>query len=63
MSIDGRILKLSIKLNDPALAMKLVKAGYDTPTKIRKATNAELEAINGIGKTTVTSLRKVCPRR
>ena len=55
--------KLAVKLGDPELAALLVDAGFDNPAKIRAAEDADLEAVNGIGKSSVAKLRKKLPRR
>jgi DNA integrity scanning protein DisA with diadenylate cyclase activity len=54
--------KLARKLGDPRLAAALVEAGFDNPAKIRKATDKELRAIDGVGPATLKAIRgKVRP--
>ena len=60
--MDARVQKLAVKLRDRGLAAVLVDAGYDTPAKVRKATNKQLEAITGVGKTTLERIRARVPR-
>ena len=60
--MDGRVQKLAIKLGDRGLAAILVDAGLDTPQKIRRATDKELEAVPGIGSVTKGKLRAQLPR-
>jgi len=45
------------------LAMKLVEAGYTTPGKVQDATNTQLEAIPGVGRAQVETIREVLPKR
>jgi len=54
--------KLAIKLGDAALAGKLVEAGYTTPRQIKAATDADLQAIPGIGPASVRAIRARFPR-
>lgn len=41
----------------------LVQAGFDTPRKIRGATDQELSAIPTVGGATVTHLREQWPKK
>lgn len=50
--------KLGIKLRDEELAAKLYAAGITNPAKLRKATDAELLKIPGIGAASVATIRK-----
>ncbi len=43
---------------DKGVAEALVEAGYNTPAKIRKASDKKLKAVKGIGQATVQSVRK-----
>jgi len=62
--MDKRVLKLATKLGgDRGLAAVLVDAGYDTPAKVRKATNKKLEAIPGVGSATLERIRAKVPRK
>jgi len=66
--VNAKIQKLTIKLSGigpsaPVVAETLVKAGLDNPAKIRKASNKDLEAIDGIGKVTREAIRKRLPAR
>ena len=61
--MNAQAQKLAIKLGDPALADLLVKAGFDNPAKIRRATNEQLEAVPGVGKATRERLRKKYAKR
>ena len=56
--MDARVQKLAIKLGDSELAETLVEAGFDSPAKVRKAKDADLKKIKGIGDATVGKLRK-----
>jgi hypothetical protein len=47
---DARVGKLVSKGVEPETAVALVAAGIDTPRKIKAATNAQIEAVPGIGK-------------
>ena len=60
---DPRVAKLAIKLGDGALAEALVKAGFDNPAKIRRASNKELESVPGVGKAKRGAIRKKLPQR
>ena len=55
--------KLGIKLRDEALAARLHAAGFRNPTAIRRATDKELEAVSGVGKSAVKAIRARLPRR
>jgi len=58
-NMDPRVAKLErIGIED---AEVLVEAGFDRPSKIRKAKNADLEKV--ISKAKTTALRKKLPAR
>ena len=61
--MDARVQKLQIKLGDTELAQALVRAGLDTPRKIKAATDKELLAVPGVGQTRRAELRKQFPAR
>jgi len=61
--MNARVQKLAVKLRDRGLAAVLVDAGLDTPAKIRRATNGELEAIPGVGNITLERIRARVPRK
>jgi len=50
--------KLALLLRDSELAGALVKAGFDTPRKIKAASDEQLEAVKGIGPATRKALRQ-----
>jgi len=50
-------------LDDEDLALELVAAGFDSPAKVKAATDKELEGIPGIGKATVKRIRERFPAR
>jgi len=54
---DIRVVKLNKRLQDKALAEKLVAAGLTTPRDIKAASNKALKAIRGIGDGTVAVIR------
>lgn len=61
--MKAKIDKLAKKLADagPAadeIAARLVAAGLDNPAKIRKASDQELEAIEGVGPVTRQAIRR-----
>lgn len=58
--LDVRTQRLSRKL-DQDVAEKLVAAGFDTPRKIKAATDRALRAIDGIGQAAVTAIREQFP--
>ena len=60
--MNGKVLKLGLKIRDMDLAEKLVLAGFDNPAKIRKAADKDLEAVPGIGKASKDKIRKRLPR-
>lgn len=45
------------------LIENLVDAGYDNPAKLRQASDAEIEAVPGIGKSMRATIRKRFPRK
>lgn len=61
--MDARVQKLRMRGVDKADAETLVKAGLDTPAKIKIATDTKLEALPGIGKAKVKKLRERFPKR
>ena len=60
MKQDPRVQKLAIKLADLDLAEKLVKAGLDSPKKIRRASDAEIE--KALGKPGKSKVRDKMPK-
>jgi ERCC4-type nuclease len=46
---------------DPETAEALVNAGFSTPRKIKAASNAQIEAVPGIGKAKREELRRTIP--
>jgi len=60
---NPKVQKLAIKLRDGTLALRLVQAGLDSPAKIRRATNAELRKVDGVGPVAVKAIRRRLPRR
>ncbi len=52
--------KLGIKLEDEALAQKLIEAGLDTPRKIRDAKNSDLE--KAVGRSGKDKVRAKLPK-
>jgi len=54
--MDARVRKLTILGVDNA--QDLVDAGLDSPRKIKAASNKELEAVKGVGKTAREKLRE-----
>jgi len=58
--MERRIAKLTIKLMDRDLAEKLVKAGLDTPRKIRDASDGEIE--KALGKAGKNKVRDRMPK-
>jgi len=55
-----RLVVLGLTEND---ASALVKAGLDTPRKIKAATDKAIEAVPGIGKAKRAELRERFPRK
>ena len=60
--MDAKARKLAIKLCDRELAQKLVDAGFDTPAKIKRASDKALKAIPGLGDKTLEGIRERCPK-
>ena len=60
--MDARARKLAIKLRDRELAQKLVDAGFDTPAKIKRASDKDIRAIPGVGDKTLKGIRERCPK-
>lgn len=54
--------KLARKLDDAALAGKLVGAGFSTPGRIERATDRELREGAGLGQAELKRVRAVFPR-
>jgi len=59
---DARVDKMIGKGVPEQVAEALVKAGFDTPRKIKAASDKDLEAIKGIGPATVAGLRDSLPK-
>lgn len=59
---DPRAKRLSRLGLDASVAGLLVVAGFDTPRKIKAATNKELESVKGIGKSARTIIKKRFPK-
>jgi hypothetical protein len=55
--MDIRVVKLNKRLQDKALAERLIAAGLITPRDIKGATDKQLKAISGIGDVTVQLIR------
>jgi hypothetical protein len=61
--MEPTIAKLAHKLgNDEALATKLVNAGFDTPTKIKQATNGELREYADLSRAELKRVRAAFPK-
>ena len=60
MNVSAR--KLTVKLNDPALAALLVGAGFDNPRKIRDASDKDLKAIPDLGQASLEKVRERFPK-
>ena len=60
--MDGKTSKLAHKLNDAELAGKLVKAGLDTPRKLKAADDKDIKAISGVGQSGADKVRAVIPK-
>lgn len=58
--MERRIAKLAIKLRDRDLAEKLVKAGLDSPRKIRDASDKDIE--KALGKAGKDKVREHVPK-
>lgn len=54
--------KLAHKLDDAALAGKLVAARFDTPGRIERATDRELREGAGLGQAELKRVRAVFPK-
>ncbi len=61
--MDPSTVKLAKKLNDAALAGKLVAAGFDTPGNIERTTNRDLRELAGLGQAELKQVRAVFPKR
>ena len=64
--MDARAVKLQAKLRGAVSAedvQALVDAGYDTPRKIKAATDNELKQVKGIGQGKLDRIRTRMPRR
>jgi len=61
--MDAQKLKLAMKLRDPELAEKLVRAGFDNPAKLRAASDKQLKAVSGVGQSALDKIRKKFKRR
>jgi len=61
--MDARGLKLAMKLGDPELAEKLVRAGFDNPAKLRAASDKQLKAVPGVGQASLDKIRKKFKKR
>jgi len=59
--IDARVLRIERRVRGciaHVLIEQLVSAGFDSPRKIKAASDAELKAIRGIGAASVALLRE-----
>ena len=61
--MDARVQKLQRLGLEQADAAALVQAGFDTPAKIKAATDKKLEAVPGVGKAKRAKLRERFPHR
>ena len=64
--MDARVAKLKVKLRGAVSvedAQALVKAGLDSPRKIKAATDEQLEQVKGIGPSKLSKIRTRMPRR
>jgi len=61
--MDPRTEKLAIKVRDANIALLLVQAGYDSPAKIRAASDKDLKAVPGVGQVGVKRIREKLPKR
>ena len=62
--MDVRVRKLKIFLDGhgaETVIIALVEAGYDTPRRIKAATDEQLLAVPGIGPAKLAALREKCP--
>ena len=60
--MDQRVQKLGRILRDNSTAQALVESGFDTPRKIKKATDSALRKVRGVGAATLASIRTRCPK-
>ena len=59
--VDARALRIERRIKGciaRVLIEQLVSAGFDSPRKIKAASDAELKAVRGIGAASVVSLRE-----
>jgi len=61
--MDARAKKLGLVLRDVNLAHALVGAGLDTPAKLKKAKDGDIQAVRGVGKAALEKVRARCPKR
>lgn len=61
--MDPRVAKLRRKPELREYAEALVKAGLDSPRKIKAATDEQLEAVPGIGRATREAIRGRFPKQ
>ena len=57
----GSIRKLTLFLGHQQAATALVAGGYNTPRRVKDATDEELLALRGIGEATLAIIRVKCP--
>ena len=60
--MDQRTRKLGHVLQDTDIAAALVEAGFDTPAKIKAATDSALRKVRGIGAAKLVAIRTRCPK-
>lgn len=57
--MDPRAAKMATRGIDPDLAERLVRAGLDRPSRVRRASDRDIEDIPGIGKAARQAIREV----
>ena len=61
--MNARVQKLQRLGLEQADAEALVKAGLDTPARLKAATDKQIEAVPGVGKAKRAELRERFPHR